>query len=1301
VLGDRVALLSATLDASGNQGGGTIRIGGDYQGKGTLPNANHTFISRDSVINADALQTGNGGQVIVWADKTTQFYGSATARGANVNSPSNGGFVEISGKENLTFQGTVDVSAPTGKPGTVLFDPRDINILVDAGIPGADNAQVADGTILFADGGVDTDFQISFPALSAITGDLVLQATRDINLNRSLDLPGTPGSTITFTAGRNFNGAGQAIVALGRNVTITGANVIIGLINTSASTNGGNGGAITLTATNGSIGTGSLLLSDSLLAGNGNAGNGGNITLIAPNGNISTGTLAARSIVQGDGNAGNAGKVTLSAGGNIDLAAVDARSLLTLSGTGSTGNGGEITLNAGGNINVTGDLLTATGATNGAGGNAGNITLKALNGNINAKILNSSSQLSQGNGIVGNGGTITLDTGGSINLSSIFTRSRLVNNAAGSTGNGGDMSLTATGDITITGSLDSSSSSRNSGNISLQSGKVIATSGYISTSTRSGQAGNVRLIAAGNITTGGDLTQAGCSPGSADYCFGVGANSSQPGSQAADITIRSAAGSINTAKGWIGAGGNGSDANAIRLEAWGDITTSAVFATSGNGNGGNISLISKTGSIDTSQTPGTLTAWGTLNGGTITLDAAKNITLGDGFEFKPFGPVLIVPVYAIDSRSLSALPTDLTRRGTGSGGTINLVSREGSIRSRNVDNSNFSLSITSSGGKDGGNITLNAATEIAINGGLDSSGGVNGKGGNIILDPVEDIQVGFINTQAGTIGGDIDITAGRFLRTTGAFTDRNGILASISAAGGTIGGSVTIRHGGGLLDIPFVVGNATINGTRGAITTGTGNTILPLQSFPGIYIQGNPPNQIRILTPSRSASVTPIPCLISGCKTIPVFEELTNPTQPETKTPKRLEDLRSGLREIQQATGITPAVLYVQFIPTPGLRKIDVAEREDTLTDEFQQYFKRSIAGVNLAIVTEPKQSDQLELLLVTADGEPVRIRVPGTTRLEVFKRARQFYLEVADRSKYRSKSYLTPAKQLYQWLIAPIEPELQKRGIRNLAFILDSGLRTIPLAALHDGKQFLVEKYSLGLMPSFSLTDTRYTDLRQVQVLATGISRFGNLVPLPSVPLEIATISQKLWKGTALMNEAVTLDNLKAERQQRPFGIIHLATHAAFIPEAPQNSFIQLWDTQLRLAQIHQLGWEHPPVELAVLSACQTAVGDAKAELGFAGVAAQAGVKSVLASLWEMDDEATLGLMTEFYQQLKTAPIRAEALRRAQIAMLKGEVRLAEQHLVWSGGKVPLTADMDERYSQTFTHPVYWSGFTMVGSPW
>ena len=266
----------------------------------------------------------------------------------------------------------------------------------------------------------------------------------------------------------------------------------------------------------------------------------------------------------------------------------------------------------------------------------------------------------------------------------------------------------------------------------------------------------------------------------------------------------------------------------------------------------------------------------------------------------------------------------------------------------------------------------------------------------------------------------------------------------------------------------------------------------------------------------------------------------------------------------------------------------------------------------------------------------------------------------------------------------------------------MDGGLRSIPVAAFHDGEKYLVEDYSVGMMPSLSLTDTRYQDIKDVGLLAMGSETFpadSSLFPLPAVPVEIDIITQELWSGgSAFQNADFTIDNLQQTQTSKPFGILHLATHAEFNPGTPKNSFIQFGDRKLSLDEVRELGLSNPQVELMVLSACNTALGDRDAEYGFAGLAHQAGVKSALGSLWHVSDQGTLALMSKFYQELKTAPIKAEALRRAQIAMINKKVRLENGKLITDGQTFDLPPDID---GIDITHPNYWSPFTIIGNPW
>ncbi|HEY9669392.1 MAG TPA: CHAT domain-containing protein, partial [Coleofasciculaceae cyanobacterium] len=753
------------------------------------------------------------------------------------------------------------------------------------------------------------------------------------------------------------------------------------------------------------------------------------------------------------------------------------------------------------------------------------------------------------------------------------------------------------------------------------------------------------------------------------------------------VTLRSLNGSINTNGFTITGDGD------ITLIANQGITTGTIINP-----GQQITITSNSGSIDTSS--GTLNSSPTRgDGGAIRLNAAGDITTGDilsNGSVQGGDITLTSNTGAVTSGNLNA------SGGTG-GGAITLTSNTGAVKSGNLN---------TSGETRGGEIAISARTQITT-GAIDSSAST-GNGGNVFLDPENDIQVASINTQGGTAGtgGTVDITTDRFFRATGVIPNGNGITASISTGGGLGGGSITIRHGGGSLGTPFDVGNATVNGTAGAITNGI-DTISPLRSFPGPFRLGD----IDIVTASFFVDSTVFYDRdddfdgLDNEKSLALFEQLTSIDSLEidaafAETEEflsyqfeqylglspiqtiSLEQARATLRKNESATGVKSALIYAVFVP-------DIQEEttDGTANPALQNQTQRLLKRI-------PKDSDQLKLIVVTADGKAIGRRVPNTTRAKVVKVAQTLRVNVTD-PRQPSKDYLPAAQQLYQWLVAPIESELQAQNIQNLVYITDVGLRSVPLAALYEGQRFLIERYSVGMMPSLSLTNTNYQDIKNSQVLAMGASQFTDQIPLPAVPLELSLITPQLWQGKSYLNYAFTLDNLKSQRRQKPFGIIHLATHAHFMPGAPSNSYIQLGNSKLSLNQLRQLGWNNPPVELLVLSACRTALGDREAELGFGGLAVQAGVKSALGSVWNISDEGTLALMSEFYQQLKRTPTKAEALRQAQLAMLKGEVRVEGGELHITGKKVPLPPELAKLGDIDFSHPNYWSGFTMIGSPW
>ncbi|HIK22311.1 MAG TPA: CHAT domain-containing protein, partial [Thermosynechococcus sp. M3746_W2019_013] len=428
-------------------------------------------------------------------------------------------------------------------------------------------------------------------------------------------------------------------------------------------------------------------------------------------------------------------------------------------------------------------------------------------------------------------------------------------------------------------------------------------------------------------------------------------------------------------------------------------------------------------------------------------------------------------------------------------------------------------------------------------------------------------------------------------------------------------------------------------------------------------------------------------------------------------------DYNSAIKLLQQLYSFEFGEYFSEFLSTPGqegLQFLDIDQIKELLGRIAQE------TGQKPALTHVFWRPNQLDIFIITPQGEPIyqSVRVPQ----EVVRRViAAFNREVRDPTKTNSQSYLPFAQQLYQLIMGSVDTELQARGINTLVFALDQGLRSVPIAALHTGSnlisstvsdspigrngQFLVERYNLGLIPSINLVDTRYQPLQNASVLAIGASKFTDQSPLPAVPIELQTITQLVGQGQVFLNEAFTVSNLETQRRRSLYPILHLATHAEFNVGKPQNSYIQFWDRRLSMAELGQLRLFKPPTELMTLSACRTAVGDANAELGFAGLSLQAGVKSSVASLWYVSDEGTLALMTAFYDQLRTAPIKAEALRQAQLAMIRGQVVIEENHLrsagLRGGLSIPLPQEVQPGGGRLLSHPYFWAAFTMIGSPW
>ena len=289
--------------------------------------------------------------------------------------------------------------------------------------------------------------------------------------------------------------------------------------------------------------------------------------------------------------------------------------------------------------------------------------------------------------------------------------------------------------------------------------------------------------------------------------------------------------------------------------------------------------------------------------------------------------------------------------------------------------------------------------------------------------------------------------------------------------------------------------------------------------------------------------------------------------------------------------------------------------------------------------------------------------------------------------------------RQLYAWLMQPMEAELRANDIQHVVFALDRAIRYIPMSVLFDGEHYLVEQYTLSTIISAGLTDTRDrlpAEIPQTPVLALGLSAAkAGFKPLPYVSAELDAIVQQpgIYPGLTFIDDAFDFKALRNHLHGRK--ILHIATHAAFVPGVKESSFLVLGNGEkLKMTEVEELS-DLGDVHLVALSACQTALG----EKGQDGVEINAmsyyflnkGVKAVMASLWAVDDSSTSQLMRKFYSELATAKVtKAQALRQAQLALLKGNA---------SGSSEARGVERTEDTARRYDHPYYWAPFILIGN--
>ena len=377
---------------------------------------------------------------------------------------------------------------------------------------------------------------------------------------------------------------------------------------------------------------------------------------------------------------------------------------------------------------------------------------------------------------------------------------------------------------------------------------------------------------------------------------------------------------------------------------------------------------------------------------------------------------------------------------------------------------------------------------------------------------------------------------------------------------------------------------------------------------------------------------------------------------------------------------------------------VPVATRVDAVGDsEATAVFSTAILDADellsnkqTADSSEPKR---LAAIVSFPDGSK-KISQTTVDQKELASQINQFRLTLEDgRNQYISEYDFSPSQQLYDWLIRPFEKDLAE--VKTLVFVNDGLLRSVPMAALHDGQQFLIEKFAVATTPSLTLTaPERIERPTSLSALLMGVSDRSEVsgrsfAALPSVDKELATVAEQFPNNEVLLNQAFSLSALRQTLAARDYRILHMATHGTFGFE-PSDNFVvtgakqtgenSQFNETLTISALDELirsvdAPNREPIELLTLTACETAIGDNRSTLGLAGVAIRAGVRSAIATLWSVSDDSSASLISQFYDNLKDPELtKAQALQKAQIAMVRSDDFIN-------------------------VHPYRWAPFTLIGN--
>lgn len=453
---------------------------------------------------------------------------------------------------------------------------------------------------------------------------------------------------------------------------------------------------------------------------------------------------------------------------------------------------------------------------------------------------------------------------------------------------------------------------------------------------------------------------------------------------------------------------------------------------------------------------------------------------------------------------------------------------------------------------------------------------------------------------------------------------------------------------------------------------------------------------------------------------------------PEQTLLARYGDLQQSAIALGQELNQLRQIPLDQRSPAQQQRLAQLVQFQDDLNRQFNQFVNTPTVAATLAQLSRTAQranvdpadfdalrdnlqrlegallyplllEDRLELILTLPESPPLR-RTVFVSRTEL-NRAILAFRQALEQP---GSDAIAPAQQLYDWLIRPLATDLNQSAIKTLVYAPDGPLRYIPLAALHDGQQWLVQRYGINVITAQSLTELDTAPNRQPHVLAGAFAnpdlRYGvalgtraaDLSGLPFAGQEVRQI-QTLWpQAQVLLDQAFSLAAVQPSLGD--YDILHFATHAAFLAGQPEDSFILFGNGDR--ATLQDIGSWSLQADLVVLSACETGLGgfgNGEEILGLGYQFQRRGAQAVLASLWQVNDSSTQQLMVAFYQQLLAGQSKAAALRAAQLSLITGGEATAtgDERSI----QVIPAASSSRRGSPALAHPFYWAPFVLIGN--